>query len=107
MERADMTQPRFLGLDAETGKRVYAVPEPGGLLDHLADVTALEAATSFLAVVGEVLDSEDELSEAELAVFLRPAVATLTEVMAIAVKRVDAANAMRDLGRHLRAGLLG
>ncbi|MEU1030204.1 hypothetical protein ABZ402_15865 [Streptomyces mirabilis] len=100
-----MTQPRFLGLDADTGKQVYAVPEPGGLLDHLADVTALEAATAFLAVVGEVLDSEDELSEAELAVFLRPAVATLTEVMGIAVKLVDEGSAMRDLGRHLRAGL--
>lgn len=102
-----MAQPRFLGVDAETGKRVYAVPEPGGFLDHLADVTALEAATAFLAVVGEVLDSEDELSEAELAVFLRPAVATLTEVVAIAAKRVEDASVMRDLGRHLRAGLLG
>ncbi|MFE9765080.1 hypothetical protein ACFYPC_11190 [Streptomyces sp. NPDC005808] len=94
-----MTQPRFLGLDAETGKRMYAVPQPGGFLDHLADVTALEAATAFLAVVGEVLDSEDELSDGELAVFLAPAVAMLTEVMAIAVKRVD----VRYLGQSLRA----
>ncbi|MET7602557.1 hypothetical protein ABZS96_08480 [Streptomyces avermitilis] len=98
-----MTQPRFLGVDAETGKRVYAVPEPGGFLDHLADVTALEAATAFLAVVGEVLDSEDDISETELVVFLRPAVDTLTEVMGIAVKRVAEGGAMRDLGRHLRA----
>lgn len=106
MERADMAQPRFLGVDAETGKSVYAVPEPGGFLDHLADVTALEAATAFLAVVGEVLDTEEELSEGELAVFLRPAVATLTEVMAIAVKLVGEGSAMRDLGRQLRASLL-
>ncbi|MFF0050047.1 hypothetical protein [Streptomyces sp. NPDC005498] len=102
-----MTQPRFLGVDAETGKRVYAVPEPGGHLDHLADVAALEAATAFLAVVGTVLDGEEELSEAELAVFLRPAIATLTEVMGIAVKLVDQGSAMRDLGRRLRANLLG
>jgi hypothetical protein len=101
-----MAQPRFLGVDAETGKSVYAVPEPGGFLDHLADVTALEAATAFLAVVGEVLDTEEELSEGELAVFLRPAVATLTEVMAIAVKLVGEGSAMRDLGRQLRASLL-
>lgn len=102
-----MTQPRFLGLDAETGKQVYAVPEPGGFLDHLADVTALESATAFLAVVNEVLETEDELSEAELAVFLRPAVAALTEVMSVAVKRVAEGAVLRDLGRNLRAGLQG
>jgi hypothetical protein len=82
---------------------VYAVPQPGGFLDHLADVTALEAATAFLAVVGEVLDTEEEHSEAELAVFLRPAVDMLRDVAGIAAKLVDEGSTMRDLSRHRRA----
>ncbi|MFD4956727.1 hypothetical protein [Streptomyces sp. NPDC058451] len=47
---------RRLGYDAATGKTVYAVTEPGGLLDTMADVSALETAAVWHSLAGAMTD---------------------------------------------------
>lgn len=73
---------RSLGLDPGTGKRSLAVTQPGGLLEELADVQALRAATVLVTVVGAVLEV-GKASDAELAAFVPPLHAALEECVGI------------------------
>jgi hypothetical protein len=108
-QREEFTALRPLGIDAISGKPAYALTEPGGVLDHMADVAGMESAATLLAVVSAVLEVEDDLSSEELAVFLRPTVDALREVFGIATKRVSAPawdNDARKLGDALRATMI-
>ncbi|MFI6358870.1 hypothetical protein ACIBJF_41160 [Streptomyces sp. NPDC050743] len=84
-----MSELRNLGYDAVTGKRAYALTEPGGLLDTMANVTALETASVLTALVGEVLEG-GKASDAELAVFVPALFESLSEVVNVAARVLDA-----------------
>jgi hypothetical protein len=73
---------RSLGLDPDTGKEALAVPRPGGRLEELADVHALQAAAVLVTVVGAVLEV-GKASDAELAAFVTPLHAALEECVGI------------------------
>ncbi|URN15032.1 MULTISPECIES: hypothetical protein [Streptomyces] len=73
---------RSLGLDPATGKEALAVTHPGGILEELADVHALKAATVLVTVVGALLEV-GKASDAELAAFVRPLHAALEECVGI------------------------
>ncbi|MER5911920.1 hypothetical protein ABT124_15780 [Streptomyces sp. NPDC001982] len=71
-------RPRSVGVDPATGKEAFVVARPGGFLEALADAHALEAAAVLVAVVGAVLEA-GEVSDTELAAFVRPLHAALDE----------------------------
>ncbi|MFI2203811.1 hypothetical protein ACH47Z_24135 [Streptomyces sp. NPDC020192] len=85
-----MSAPRLrsLGIDPATGKEAYAVTRPGGRLEALADVHALESAAVLLAVVGAVLDAGNA-SDAELAAFVSPLYMALGECVGLIVDEAD------------------
>ncbi|MGV9876284.1 hypothetical protein ACWDUG_26845 [Streptomyces cellulosae] len=99
---------RRLGYDAATGKAAYALTEPGGLLDAMADVTALETAAVWHALAGAMTDGP-QLSADEANFVLARVVEALGEVLPIAVRAVDAdgtvaryVEAGRDIGTAVR-----
>ncbi|GGJ15611.1 hypothetical protein [Streptomyces brasiliensis] len=71
-------RPRSLGVDPATGKEAFVVARPGGFLEALADVYALETAAVLVAVVKAVLEA-GEASDVELAALVRPLHAALEE----------------------------
>ncbi|MDX2938503.1 hypothetical protein [Streptomyces ipomoeae] len=73
---------RSLGVDLATGKEALAITRPGGVLEELADVQALKAATVLVTVVGAVLEA-GKASDAELAAFVPPLHAALEECVGI------------------------
>ncbi|WP_392874535.1 hypothetical protein [Streptomyces sp. LN499] len=98
-----MSNLRTLGTDPNSGKTIYAVTEPGGALERLADETAVTAAATLVALIGEVLES-GEASEAELAAFIPALYESLAEVAEVTARIIDrfpledgsAALALRD-----------
>ncbi|MET7837502.1 hypothetical protein ABZT45_02570 [Streptomyces sp. NPDC005356] len=85
---ADMSKARALGTDPLSGKTIYAVAEPGGALERIADETAVEAATALGAVVGAVLES-GVATEAELGAFVPALYEALGEVVDVAARIID------------------
>ncbi|MFH9821619.1 hypothetical protein [Streptomyces sp. NPDC017230] len=83
-----MTELRYLGTDSATGKTAYAVPAPGGALERMADVTALESATVLTALVGEILET-GAASESELSVFVPALHESLCDVTKVAARLLD------------------
>ncbi|MET8127187.1 hypothetical protein [Streptomyces sp. NPDC005231] len=103
---ASPAKPRSLGTDPNSGKTIYAVTEPGGALERLADETAVMAAATLLGVMDDVLEA-GEATEAELAAFVPVLVESLSEVTEVAARTIDripldepeygpAARALRD-----------
>jgi hypothetical protein len=86
-------RPRSIGVDPATGKEAFVVARPGGHLETLADMHALEAAAVLVAVVGAVLE-RGEASDAELAAFVSPLHAALDECVGMMADRVDRADAV-------------
>ncbi|WP_328920566.1 hypothetical protein OG911_25285 [Streptomyces sp. NBC_00208] len=56
-------RPRPIGIDPLTGKRQYAVTEPGSALDAMADGHAIKAAAALVTVTGTILENGDDASE--------------------------------------------
>ncbi|MEU0739125.1 hypothetical protein [Streptomyces sp. NPDC006134] len=81
-------RPRSIGVDPATGKEAFVVARPGGYLETLADLHALEAAAVLVAVVGAVLES-GEASDVELAAFVSPLHAALDECVGMMADRVE------------------
>ncbi|WP_406350967.1 hypothetical protein OHB56_40520 [Streptomyces sp. NBC_01635] len=99
---------RRLGYDAATGKTAYARTEPGGFLDAMADVAALETATVWHTLAGAMTDGP-QLSADEANFVLARVVEALGEVLPIAMRAVNAdgtvaryAEAGRDIGTAVR-----
>ncbi|WP_231157266.1 hypothetical protein [Streptomyces sp. CNZ748] len=78
-----------MGTDRATGKTMLALPEPGGALERMADVTALETATVVTAIVGEILEA-GKASDAELSSFVPTLHAALCEVTEVAARLLSA-----------------
>ncbi|MFE5190311.1 hypothetical protein [Streptomyces sp. NPDC056628] len=100
---------RPLGYDAVTGKTAYARTEPGGFLDAMADVTALETAAVWHTLAGTMIGGA-QLSADEANFVLARVVEALGEVLPIAVRAVGDggtvaryAKAGRDIGAGMRA----
>lgn len=85
-----MSELRDLGYDAVTGKRAYALPEPGGMLERMADHTALGTAAVLTAVIGEIL-AAGNAKDSELAVFVPALYESLTEVTNVATRLLESA----------------
>ncbi|MFD5657060.1 hypothetical protein [Streptomyces hirsutus] len=94
---------RRLGFDAVTGKTAYARTEPGGFLDAMADVAALETAAVWHALAGAMTDGP-QLSADEANFVLARVVEALGEVLPIAVRAVDAVDADGTVARYVEAG---
>ncbi|MGW6293012.1 hypothetical protein [Streptomyces sp. NPDC055058] len=99
---------RRLGYDAATGKTAYALTEPGGFLDAMADATALETAAIWFTLA-EAMTDGPELSADEANFVLKRVVEVLGEVIPIAARAVDDngtvaryADAGRDIGTGMR-----
>ncbi|MFC8387687.1 hypothetical protein [Streptomyces sp. NPDC057238] len=78
-----------MGTDRATGKTILAVPEPGGALERMADVTALETAAVLAAIVGEILEAGNA-SDLELGAFVPSLHASLCEVTEVAARLLSA-----------------
>ncbi len=78
---------RLEGYDAVTCRTAYALTEPGGFLDTVADVTALETAAVWHALTG-VMSAGPHLSADEANFVLARVVEALSEVLPIAVRAV-------------------
>ncbi|WP_055627999.1 hypothetical protein [Streptomyces hirsutus] len=99
---------RLLGYDAVTGKTAYARTEPGGFLDAMANMAALETAAVWHTLAGAMTDGP-QLSADEANFVLARVVEALGEVLPIAVRAVDDdgsvaryAEAGRDIGTAVR-----
>lgn len=100
---------RRLGFDSDSGKPAYAVPEPGGVLETLADVAALETATVWHALAEAMVDAPEELTADEASFVLARVVECLGEVLPIAIRAVapkaDALEPFMVAGREIADGL--
>jgi hypothetical protein len=54
---------RAIGIDPLSGKRLFAVTEPGSRLDAMADGHAIKAAAALVTVTGAILENGDDASE--------------------------------------------
>jgi hypothetical protein len=87
-----MEQPRYLGTDATTGKRAYAVTKPGGALERMADSTAMNTAAVVTRLVGEAVDA-GKATDAELAAFVPVLLAALQELTEVTARLLDTESA--------------
>ncbi|MCX4400640.1 hypothetical protein OG840_02205 [Streptomyces sp. NBC_01764] len=102
----DMSALRRLGFDAATGKPAYVLPEPGGFLDTMADVAALEAATVWHSLA-ETMTEGPQLSAEEANFVLARVVEALGEILPVAARGAEAmlapySESARDIGAALR-----
>ncbi|MFF8934131.1 hypothetical protein ACF08O_05175 [Streptomyces paradoxus] len=79
---------RRLGYDVATGKTEYALTRPGGTLDAMADMMALETAAVWYALVDAMTDGP-QLDAEEASFVLARVVEALGEVLPIAVRAVN------------------
>lgn len=79
---------RLLGYDAATGRTAYAVTEPGGFLEAMADVTALETATVWHTLAGTMAEGRSLCAD-EANFVLAHVVEALGAVLPIAMRAVD------------------
>ncbi|WP_369196505.1 hypothetical protein [Streptomyces djakartensis] len=78
---------RQLGHDAATGKTAYARTRPGGILEAMADMTALEAAAVWYALADAMTDGPPlEADEANFV--LARVVEALGDLLPVAVRAV-------------------
>jgi hypothetical protein len=101
-----MSELRPLPWTTDDGRPCYAVTEPGGFLDTMANVAALETATVWHALA-QAMTEGPQLSADEANFVLARLVEVLGDVLPIAVRAVapkaDAyGEAARDIGAALR-----
>lgn len=102
-----MQELRRLGYDSATGKTAYVVPEPGGTLEHMADMFALESATVWQSLAAALVDGPT-LTADEATFVLARVVEALGEVLPIAARNVENSSAAqygeagRDIGAAMR-----
>jgi hypothetical protein len=90
---------RPIGIDPLTGKRQYAVTEPGSALDVMADGHAIKAAAALVAVTGTILENGDDASELVPELY-----SALSEMVQLAA-RIHQPTPLDVLGDALRASL--
>ncbi|GAA0666727.1 hypothetical protein GCM10009535_53180 [Streptomyces thermocarboxydovorans] len=83
-----MGEPRRLGFDTATGKTAYALTEPGGLLDGIADITALQTAAAWHVLAAAMVEG-GQLSGDEAASVLAHVTEALGAVLPIAARVID------------------
>ena len=105
MER-DSSHPRFVGTDPASGRSILVVAEPGGALERLADVTAIEGGAALVALLGEIMETGNA-SDAELSAFVPTLMETLADVVGIAARLVDQSSATESHAARALINALG
>ncbi|MFD5567978.1 hypothetical protein [Streptomyces cadmiisoli] len=90
---------RPIGIDPTTGKRQFAVTEPGSALDAMADGYAIKAAAALVTVTGAAMENGDDVSDLVPELY-----SALAEMVDVATKHYSPLSLnVRELGPVARA----